>query len=226
MGMAEDTYRLIRSDDGRAYAVPKLGPQIAVPLASRSGNSIRARLAASLHRQTGKVASASALSDCITVLDGEASELDPPPAWRRIDQPRHHAAARTRPKAQREWAIFARAPWAFCYDNIPAIPDWLSNALCKGVTGDAVLQRVLHTDDDIGVYSFQRVIALTTIAIKHDIAGDLADRILLVEPEVIDKRRTEADITAARTAALPGALGAVLDLVARLLRALPATVVA
>ena len=54
MAMAEDTYRLIRSADGRAYAVPKMGPQIAVPLASRSGNSIRARLAASLHRQTAR----------------------------------------------------------------------------------------------------------------------------------------------------------------------------
>ena len=86
MAMAEDTYRLIRSADGRAYAVPKLGPQIAVPLASRSGNSIRARLAASLHRQTGKVASASALADCITVLDGEASELDPRPVWLRVGQ--------------------------------------------------------------------------------------------------------------------------------------------
>jgi len=86
MAMAEDTYRLIRSDDGRAYAVPKLGPQIAVPLASRSGNSIRARLAASLHRQTGKVASASALADCITVLDGEASELtDPRPRHGQVD---------------------------------------------------------------------------------------------------------------------------------------------
>ena len=86
MAMAEDTYRLIRSADGRAYAVPKLGPQIAVPLASRSGNSIRARLAASLHRQTGKVASASALADCITVLDGEASELNPRPVWLRVGQ--------------------------------------------------------------------------------------------------------------------------------------------
>ena len=293
MAMAEDTYRLIRSADGRGYAVPRLGPQIAVPLASRSGNSIRARLAASLHRQTGKVASASALSDCITVLDGEASELDPRPVWLRVGQ--HHdtvvvdmgtetgqcititppagpsqptprsssaapssptpwsapnaaapwtrcatlinlpeedyrlaiawvvaayltgiphpilliqgeqgtaksnlirtllalvdpqpAADRTPPRDQREWAIFARASWAFSFDNITDIPPWLSNALCKGVTGDAVLQRVLHSDDDIGVYSFQRVIALTTIAIRHDLAGDLADRILLVEPEVID----------------------------------------
>ena len=127
------------------------------------------------------------------------------------------AADRTPPKDNREWAIFARASWAFSYDNITDIPPWLSNALCKGVTGDAVLQRVLHSDDDIGVYSFQRVIALTTIAIRHEVAGDLADRILLVEPEVIEKRRTETEITAARAAALPGALGAVLDLVAGVL---------
>ena len=132
------------------------------------------------------------------------------------------AADRTPPKDNREWAIFARASWAFGYDNITDIPPWLSNALCKGVTGDAVLQRVLHSDDDIGVYSFQRVIALTTIAIRHEVAGDLADRILLVEPEVIDKRRTETEITAARAAALPGALGAVLDLVAGVLRDCPA----
>ena len=135
------------------------------------------------------------------------------------------AADRTPPRDQREWAIFARASWAFSFDNITDIPPWLSNALCKGVTGDAVLQRVLHSDEDIGVYSFQRVIALTTIAIRHDVAGDLADRILLVEPEVIDKRRTEADITAARAAALPGALGAILDLVAGVLRELPGTAV-
>lgn len=332
MAMAEDTYRLIRSADGRGYAVPRLGPQIAVPLASRSGNSIRARLAASLHRQTGKVASASALSDCITVLEGEASELPPRLVWLRVGQdldtvvvdmgtetgqaititpagwdiaagspvifrrselthplvtperggtldalrtlinlPEEDyrltiawvvaayltgiphpilliqgeqgtaksglirtllaladpqpAAERTPPRDQREWAIFARASWAFSFDNITDIPPWLSNALCKGVTGDAVLQRVLHSDDDIGVYSFQRVIALTTIAIRHDLAGDLADRILLIEPEVIEVRRTEAEIAAARTAALPGALGAILDLVAGVLRELPGTAV-
>jgi len=55
-----------------------------------------------------------------------------------------------------------------CSGRPTDIPPWLSNALCKGVTGDAVLQRVLHSDEDIGVYSFQRVIALTTIAIDHE----------------------------------------------------------
>ena len=135
------------------------------------------------------------------------------------------AAERTPPKDQREWAIFGRASWAFSYDNITGIPPWLSNALCKGVTGDAVLQRVLHSDEDIGVYSFQRVIALTTIAIGHDLAGDLADRTLLIEPAVIEVRRDEEDVQAARAAALPSALGAVLDLVAGVLAELPHTTV-
>jgi hypothetical protein len=48
------------------------------------------------------------------------------------------------------------------------------------------------------------VIALTTIAIRRDLASDLADRILPVEPEVIDKRLTEAEVTAAQAASLPG----------------------
>ena len=330
--MAEDTYRLIRSTDGRTYAVPKLGPSIAVPLSSKGGNSLRAKLAASLRRRTGKVATASALADCINVLEGEAAELDPQPVHLRTgrhgeaivvdmgtetgqcltitpggwsvqaDSPvifrrselthplpepvrgstldglralinlgdddyrlavgwlvaayftgiphpilliqgeqgtaksnlirsllalvdPQPAADREPPADKREWAIFARASWAFSFDNVTEIPGWLSNSLCKGVTGDAVLQRVLHSDEDIMVFSFQRVIAITTIAIRHDLAGDLADRMLLVEPEVLEHRLTEEQVRQAREAALPGALGAVLDLAAGVLRELPAVTV-
>ena len=330
--MAEDTYRLIRSTDGRTYAIPRLGPSIAVPLAAKGGNSVRAKLAASLYRRTGKVASSSALSDCINVLEGEAAELDPQPVHLRVgrhgeaivvdmgtetgqrltitpggwsieaDSPvifrrselthplpepvrggtldglralinlsdddyrlavgwlvaayftgiphpilliqgeqgtaksnlirsllalvdPQPAADREPPADKREWAIFARASWAFSFDNVTEIPGWLSNSLCKGVTGDAVLQRVLHSDEDIMVFSFQRVIAITTIAIRHDLAGDLADRMLLVEPEVLEHRLTEEQVRRAREAALPGALGAVLDLAAGVLRELPAVTV-
>ena len=330
--MAEDAYRLVRSADGRTYAVPRLGPGIAVPLASRGGNSLRARLAASLRRRTGKVAAASALADAITVLEGEAAELDPQPVWLRVG--RHQdavvvdmgtetgqcirirpgswsveaqspvifrrselthplpepqrggtldplralinlseddwrlvvgwvvaaylagiphpillvqgeqgtaksnlvrcllalvdpqpAADREPPADKREWAIFARASWAFSFDNVTQIPGWLSNSLCKGVTGDAVLQRALHSDEDIMVFAFQRVIAMTTIALRRDPGGDLADRMLLVEPDVLAHRRTEEHVRAARQAALPEALGAVLDLVAAVLAELPAVTV-
>ena len=118
-------------------------------------------------------------------------------------------------------AIFARASWAFSFDNITEIPDWLSNSLCKGVTGDAVLQRALHSDEDIMVFSFQRVIAMTTIALDHDLAADLADRMLLVEPDVLTTHLTEQQVRAALAAALPAALGAILGLVAGVVRQLP-----
>lgn len=135
------------------------------------------------------------------------------------------AADREAPANQREWAIFARASWAFSFDNVTDIPEWLSNSLCKGVTGDAVLQRVLHSDDDIAVFSFQRVIAMTTIAIRTTLTGDLVDRMLLVEPDVLDTRLTESQVQTAREAALPDALGAILDLVAAVLRQLPTVTV-
>jgi hypothetical protein len=336
--MAEEDYRLIRADDGRTYAVPRTGPNIAIPLASKSGSGVRARLAASLRRRTGQVATGSALSDCVNVLEGEASEQDPQPVYLRMarhtdenglpcvvvdmgtetgqaiiitpagwrieaqapvifrrselthplvepvpggsldglralinlseedyrlaigwvvaaylteiphpilfvqgeqgtaksnlirsllslvdPQP---AADREAPAGQREWAIFARASWAFSFDNVTEIPEWLSNSLCKGVTGDAVLQRALHSDEDIVVFSFQRVIAMTTIGIKGALAGDLVDRLLLIEPEVLDVRLSEADVRAARATALPQALGAVLDLVAAVLRVVPEVQVA
>ena len=289
VGMAEDTYRLIRSTDGRAYAVPRMGPQIAVPLASRSENSLRARLAASLRRQTGQVASGSNLSDCITVLMGEAGELDPRPVWLRVSQDHDTVVVDMGTETGQcititpsGWAIETASPVIFRRSELTHplaepqrggtldavrklinLPEddyrlaigWVVAAYLTGIphpillvqgeqgTAKSNLIRTLLALVDpqpaaertppkdnrewaiFGVYSFQRIIALTTIAIKHDLAGDLADRILLIEPEVIDKRRTEADITAARAAALPGGLGAVLDLVAGVLRELPATTV-
>lgn len=326
--MADDSYRLIKASDGRSYAVPRIGPAIAVPLASKGGSGLRARLATSLFRRTGDVPSSADLSDAVNVLAGEASELDPQPVYLRMARDEHAvvvdmgtetgeaivingggwrveatspvtfrrselthpmvtpvqggtldglralinlseeewqlaiawvvaaylidmphpilliqgeqgtaksnlirsllmlidpqpAADREAPASQREWAIFARASWAFSFDNLTDIPDWLSNSLCKGVTGDAVLQRVLHSDEDITVFAFQRVIALTTIGFKSALAGDLVDRMLLVEPEVLDTRLPETQVRAVREQVLPSALGAVLDLVSGVLAALP-----
>ena len=77
VGMAEDTYRLIRSADGRAYAVPRLGPQIAVPLASEVGEQPAGpagRLPAPADRP-GRLQLE--LVRCHHRADGEAAELEP-----------------------------------------------------------------------------------------------------------------------------------------------------
>ena len=53
------------------------------------------------------------------------------------------AADREPPADKREWAIFARASWAFSFDNVTEIPGWLSNSLqgrhrrCRAAAGPA-----------------------------------------------------------------------------------------
>ena len=329
IAMAQEDYRLVRSTDSRTFAVPRTGPPIAVALASKKG--LRAKLAASMWRRTGQVAGGSALSDCLTILEGEAADLDPQPIFLRMA--RHgadtivvdlgteagHCAIitpkgwriegnapvlfrrsplihpfpdppasgtltelrklinlteedfrlaigwvvagyfchiphpilfvqgeqgtaksnlmralialldpqpgtdRAAPEGQREWAIFSNINWAFGFDNLTEIPEWLSNALCRGATGDTVLQRELHSDEDVVLFSFLRVMAMTTIGLKHELKNDLADRLLILEPEVIESRIKEDDLIRMRNAALPGAFAAILTLVSKVLAVLPTT---
>lgn len=133
------------------------------------------------------------------------------------------APLRTQPREMRSWAAAAMASWVVALDNISTIPDWLSDTLCKAVTGDAIVERSLHTDDDINVLAFRRVIALTSIDAGR-LAGDLAERLLPIELERIPaaRRRVDAEVTAAYRQARPHVLGALLDLTARVLAALPA----
>ena len=101
-------------------------------------------------------------------------------------------------------------------------PTGFSDTLCKAVTGDGIVERSLHTDDDVNVLTFRRVIALTTIDAGR-LAGDLAERLLPVELARIppDQRRDDAEIATAYDHARPTALGAVLDLTAQVLAELP-----
>ena len=129
---------------------------------------------------------------------------------------------RTPPTEMRSWAAAASASWVVALDNVSSIPAWFSDTLCKAVTGDGIVERALHTDDDINVLTFRRALALTTIDAGR-LAGDLAERLLPVELHRIPahKRRPDAEITAAYDAARPGVLGALLDLTAQVLAALP-----
>jgi hypothetical protein len=67
----QDSYRL----SALLKLAPVAGPAVAVPLVAKGGNSAWAKPATSLRRRTGKVASSTALTDCINVLEGEAAEL-------------------------------------------------------------------------------------------------------------------------------------------------------
>ena len=87
------------------------------------------------------------------------------------------AAKRSQPRDPKAWTPQAFASWALCLDNVCTIQPWLSDTLCKAVTGDGVVDRALYTDDDVVVFTFRRVLALTTID-AGALAGDLAERVL------------------------------------------------
>lgn len=108
--------------------------------------------------------------------------------------------------------------WATVIDNVSTIPDWWSDALCKAVTGDGWVRRSLYTNCDVSVLSFKRVIALTSID-AGALRGDLGERLVLVDLEPISetKRRTEKALDREYRSAHPEMLGALFDLVAKVL---------
>lgn len=132
------------------------------------------------------------------------------------------APKRTAPRDIKSWATQAFNSWALCLDNVSIIPDWLSDALCRAVTGDGIVDRALYTDDDVVVLEFRRVLAMTTID-AGALAGDLAERLMTIELHTIPdhRRREEAEMDAAYADAHAGVLASLFDLLAAVLRVLP-----
>ena len=133
------------------------------------------------------------------------------------------APLRSAPRDVRAWAVTAAASWTVALDNISSIPAWLSDTLCKAVTGDGIVDRALFTDDDVTVLSFRRALVLTWID-AGALAGDLAERLVCVDLHRIDPADRQPDqiLEAAYRRARPQILAALLDLLADVLAALPA----
>lgn len=132
------------------------------------------------------------------------------------------APVRSSPRDVEQWAVAAAGSWVVALDNLSAVPTWFSDALCRAVTGDALVRRKLYSDDDVSVLAFRRVLILTAID-AGALKGDLADRLLPVDIDQIapTERRTDADLDRDRDHELPAVLGALYDLTADVLAALP-----
>jgi hypothetical protein len=132
------------------------------------------------------------------------------------------APTRTQPRDLENFCLSVAGSWATVFDNVSTIPEWQSDALCKTVTGDAFTKRKLYADRELSVVTFRRVIAITTID-AGALRGDLADRIVLVELDKIDKsrRRGESEIKASFEELRPRLFGAFCSLLSRVLAALP-----
>ena len=115
----------------------------------------------------------------------------------------------------------ASGSYVVALDNLSTISDWLSDTLCRAVTGDGDVRRQLYTDGSLVVFSFRRAIIVTGIDFGA-VRGDLADRLLPIDLHLIteDRRIEERSIGLAGTRRTPP-LGALLDLVAGVAGALP-----
>lgn len=329
LALARMRYRMLISEDGRPYAVPLTGPNIALPIKGPAG--VRVRLAAAYSGQhPDRVASQSALADTMAVLEGHAAQQEPEPVslrvaqhaddvvldlgtqrgrcvvingqgWRVADvlpvvfrrsrltspipepvrtpdglnllrdlvnasEPAFRllvawlvcalipdlphpvlalrgeqcsakstagrmltmlidpspAPLRSAPRDIKQWAVLAAASYVVVLDNLSGIPGWLSDTLCRAVTGEGLVDRALYSDDDVSVLTFRRVVALTSIG-TGSMAGDLAERLLVVELQPIPStaRRSENAVREAFDAARPAILGGLLDLLAAMLAELP-----
>jgi hypothetical protein len=132
------------------------------------------------------------------------------------------APVRALSREQRELMIAANNGHLLAFDNLSALPAWLSDALCRLASGGSFAVRQLYTDDDEVLFQAARPILLNGI---EDIISraDLADRAIFLSlaPIAQEQRRSEAELWREFEVARPRILGALLDAVAHGLREPP-----
>ncbi len=104
------------------------------------------------------------------------------------------------------------------FDNVSHIPDWISDILCRVVTGSGFSKRQLWTDDDDIVYNFIRCVGFNGINLVAT-ESYLLDRGLIIQLSKISKkdRRLRSDILAEFYKLRPKLLGYIFDILVKVL---------
>lgn len=104
------------------------------------------------------------------------------------------------------------------FDNVSHIPDWISDILCRAVTGSGFSKRQLWTDDDDIVYNFIRCVGFNGINLAATKA-DLLDRGLIIQLSKISKkdRRLRSEILSVFYELRPKLLGYIFDILVKVL---------
>lgn len=128
----------------------------------------------------------------------------------------------TLPKNENERIQQLEHHWLAFYDNITHLPSWMSDTLCRAVTGSGFSKRELYSDDDDVIYAFKRCVGLNGINIAAQ-TGDLLDRAVLVGMVNIEKekRRTEEELCSEFEKCKPEILGAFLDVLVKAMQLYP-----
>lgn len=104
-------------------------------------------------------------------------------------------------------------------DNLTSLPEWLSDALCRTVTGEGFSKRELYTDDDDIIYNFKRCVSINGINLVPT-KPDLLDRSILFELDPIapDKKRNEVELWEDFERDKPKFLGAIFSLLSKAMK--------
>jgi hypothetical protein len=134
----------------------------------------------------------------------------------------NRAPLRSLSRDERDLFISAVNAWMLSYDNVSAIPQWLSDALCRLATGGGYAARSLYTDSEEAVFDAMRPIMLNGIE-DFVVRGDLADRslIIVLAPIPDEQRLAEGHLWAEFERQRPLILGALYDAIAVGLKRLP-----
>jgi len=122
------------------------------------------------------------------------------------------------PRTDRDFGVAAQGRAVLGLDNLSTISATLSDAICRAVTGESIVNRALYTDDGLSILSYRIALIVTAID-PGALRGDLAERMLPIELAPLgQRRRRERELLAAFEQAKPALLGALLDEVAAVLR--------
>ena len=129
---------------------------------------------------------------------------------------------RSPPTSEEDLIVAATGAHVLCYDNISALPDWLSDAFCRLSTGGGAGKRRLYSDNDEILFHGRRPIFLTGIE-DYPQRADLVDRCNIFGLEVVqeNERLSDSELEQKFAQAAPAILGALLDGLVAGLRYLP-----
>jgi primase-polymerase (primpol)-like protein len=129
------------------------------------------------------------------------------------------ANTRSFPKKEHDLIISANNSWVLAFDNVSAVTEWQSDAMCRLATGSGFATRKLYEDDVEVIFSSKRPIVFN--GIEPLVYGhDLIDRCIMVEllPVTEDERKAERKLKRRFKKLQPKLLGVLCDALSAALR--------
>jgi hypothetical protein len=130
----------------------------------------------------------------------------------------------TLPRRIKDIIIAMNHTHLLCLDNLRYLRTQHSDLLCVSATSGSFIDRALYTDGDMHVSSVQCPVILNGIHDFYD-QSDLAERMLVLHPKVIDPatRKSKIDLLKTFEQELPSIFKGLMDYAAKILKHLPTT---